>query len=425
MFCLSLGVASIDTTLPGAAYALLSGLNASVVGVIALATTELSGKAITDSLTRLIVFTVASAGMFYNALWYFPVLMAGSGFVALVYDMGWLQRVLRPLTFWRRRATDVTPTPETGHETPGLETGITNADSAAPGRQIQSPDAISASPDHGSAEDEPRIIPEALRIDVSWKAGAAIISSFAISFLAIVIIRAVLPDPPRLYALFANMYLAGTIIFGGGPVVIPLLREYIVAEGWVSQRDFLIGLAIIQAFPGPNFNFAVFLGSLTAANAGHSAPLGALLAWVGVFTPGMVLVHGIMGLWSVLRNRRPVRAILRGINAGAVGLIYTAVYRIWQVGFLDDTAQQGRKFQDPRSQISSSHAGIDSDHRTKLGRRPLVACRRCCKLCLWTLVQGQPTDNHHCGRSDGIASLCCCYRLEHRGWPCGHQFRSG
>lgn len=341
MFGLSLGVASIDTTLPGAAYALLSGLNASVVGVIALATTELSGKAITDSLTRMIVFTAASAGMLYNALWYFPALMAGSGLVALVHDMGWVHQLVRLLAFWRRRTTDIAPTPENGHETPGLETGITDANGAVQESQTVPENGTRANSGQDSAADEPRIIPEALRIDVSWKAGAVIIASFVVSFLTIVIVRAVLPDPPRLYALFANMYLAGTIIFGGGPVVIPLLREYIVAEGWVSQRDFLIGLAIIQAFPGPNFNFAVFLGSLTAANAGYSPPLGAVLAWLGVFTPGMVLVHGIMGLWSALRNRRPVRAILRGINAGAVGLIYTVVYRIWQVGFLDETAQQG------------------------------------------------------------------------------------
>ncbi len=65
------------------------------------------------------------------------------------------------------------------------------------------------------------------------------------------------------------MYLAGTIIFGGGPVVIPLLREYVVAEAGMSPRDFLIGLALIQGFPGPNFNFAVYLGALTASNGGY------------------------------------------------------------------------------------------------------------------------------------------------------------
>jgi len=142
------------------------------------------------------------------------------------------------------------------------------------------------------------------------------------------------------------MYLAGTIIFGGGPVVIPLLREYIVAEGWVSPRDFLIGLALIQAFPGPNFNFAVFLGSLTAIKNGYSSIAGALIAWVAIFSPGLILVHGTMGLWGAARNRRWVKALLRGINAGAVGLIYTAVYRIWQVGYIDEGFQFGRSLGD-------------------------------------------------------------------------------
>jgi chromate transport protein ChrA len=142
------------------------------------------------------------------------------------------------------------------------------------------------------------------------------------------------------------MYLAGTIIFGGGPVVIPLLREYVVAEGWVSPRDFLIGLALIQAFPGPNFNFAVFLGSLTAINNGYSSVAGALIAWVAIFSPGLILVHGTMGLWSTARGRRWVKALLRGINAGAVGLIYTAVYRIWQVGYIDEGFQFGRSLGD-------------------------------------------------------------------------------
>ncbi|KAK0745586.1 chromate transporter-domain-containing protein [Schizothecium vesticola] len=111
--------------------------------------------------------------------------------------------------------------------------------------------------------------------------------------------RALLPSPqPLLFTLFTNMTLAGTIIFGGGPVVIPLLREYIVSEGWVSSRDFLIGLALIQASPGPNFNIAVFLGSLAAKKGGYHPLLGAVLAWVGIFLPGMVLVHGTMGFWG-------------------------------------------------------------------------------------------------------------------------------
>lgn len=186
---------------------------------------------------------------------------------------------------------------------------------------------------------------------MSWKISLGIIVGFFLSFTVVMILRGVLPHDSNtdlsllngvlLYRLFSNMYLAGTIIFGGGPVVIPLLREYVVAEGWVSPRDFLIGLALIQSFPGPNFNFAVFLGSLTAINGGYSPFAGALIAYVGIFVPGMVIAHGCVGLWTVLRGARVVKSVLRGFNAAAVGLIYTAVYRLLQIGWIDEGFEAG------------------------------------------------------------------------------------
>jgi chromate transport protein ChrA len=160
------------------------------------------------------------------------------------------------------------------------------------------------------------------------------------------VLRGTLPYPPLLFQLFSNMFLAGTIIFGGGPVVIPLLREYVVTEGWVTPRDFLLGLAIIQAFPGPNFNFAVFLGGLTAVYGGYNAAIGALLGYFGIFLPGIITVHGTMGIWSAIRNERWVKSALRGINAAAVGLIYTAVYRLWQMGFVDEGFEAGKSLGD-------------------------------------------------------------------------------
>jgi len=75
MYGLSVGVSNISETLPRAAYTLLSGLNAATVGIIALAAVELSRKAITDKITRILVFLGAAAGMLYNTLWYFPLLM--------------------------------------------------------------------------------------------------------------------------------------------------------------------------------------------------------------------------------------------------------------------------------------------------------------------------------------------------------------
>ncbi|ERS97561.1 hypothetical protein HMPREF1624_05732 [Sporothrix schenckii ATCC 58251] len=371
MFGLSLGVANINQSLPGIVYALLSGINAAVVGVIALATVELAAKAITDELTRLLVFFTASAGTLYNALWYFPVLMIASGLATLTYDLRWLHKpvkaIVRMATFWRRRDDEARPEPETGATELGEAQNQRQSQNQSPNEPpANTPsagggdDSITASPSPqatqrsgsqpallaSTRDDEPRVIPEPLRINVSWRTGTALIAVFFTVFLVVVVLRGTLTAPPLLYRLFANMCLAGTIIFGGGPVVIPLLREYVVAEGWVSQRDFLVGLAIIQAMPGPNFNFAVFLGSLTAINAGYSSVLGAFVAWLGIFAPGMILVHGTMGVWSAIRNRRIVKAILRGVNAGAVGLIYTAVYRIWQAGYLNQSAQQGESLGD-------------------------------------------------------------------------------
>jgi chromate transport protein ChrA len=142
------------------------------------------------------------------------------------------------------------------------------------------------------------------------------------------------------------MFLAGTVIFGGGPVVIPLLREYVVEPGWVSSRDFLLGLAIIQAMPGPNFNFAVYLGALAmlSGNTNRSVATtlpGAILAFIGIFTPGLFLSIGFQSVWRALRKRPEVVSVLRGVNAAAVGFVFTAVYRLWEIGYLTKESARG------------------------------------------------------------------------------------
>jgi chromate transport protein ChrA len=138
------------------------------------------------------------------------------------------------------------------------------------------------------------------------------------------------------------MYLAGTVIFGGGPVVIPLLRSYVVSPGWVSTRDFLIGLALIQAFPGPNFNFAVFLGALALQHSHFPTIFGAFLGWLGIFVPGLTLAVAIQSFWRVLRSKRSVIRFLRGVNATAIGLVFTAVYRLWEIGYLTAANSAGQ-----------------------------------------------------------------------------------
>jgi chromate transport protein ChrA len=86
MYAFSVGVSHIGESLPGQAYALLSGLNAAVVGIIALAAVQLAQKAITDKMTRILVFLGATAGLMYNALWYFPLLMLLAGCASVTHD---------------------------------------------------------------------------------------------------------------------------------------------------------------------------------------------------------------------------------------------------------------------------------------------------------------------------------------------------
>jgi chromate transport protein ChrA len=175
----------------------------------------------------------------------------------------------------------------------------------------------------------------------NWKVASVIIAAFLASFITVMVCRGTFSGETVGFDLFANLYLAGTIIFGGGPVVIPLLREYIVTPGFVSPRDFILGLAITQAFPGPNFNFAVYCGTLAVQGTGIPAVVGALIGYVGIFLPGMWLHTGFIGLWASVRKVQAVRAALRGIHASAVGLVFTAVYRIFQIGYLDAENQNG------------------------------------------------------------------------------------
>jgi chromate transport protein ChrA len=103
MYALSLGISNIGDTLPAPAYALLSGLNAATVGVIALAAVQLSHKAITDNVTRMLVFLGATAGMLYNALWFFPLLIFLAGPVTIIWDFRWLQPLIKRMSTIRRR----------------------------------------------------------------------------------------------------------------------------------------------------------------------------------------------------------------------------------------------------------------------------------------------------------------------------------
>ncbi|KAI5364659.1 Putative chromate transporter [Septoria linicola] len=333
---LALGVGRIEDQLPGPAYALLSGLNSATVGLVALAAMQLSQKAITDTTTRIVVFVGAAAGMLYNALWYFPVLMVAGAATTLVWDLRVLQKIGRAV-FGRKRTVEVEQGPDvelrnvSGAHAVTADGTTSSVHSRSAGKRVQEP-ILTATTD----SEEPTT-----RLLGSWKLGLAIIAAFMTTFVVVMVCRGIYSGDNRAFDLFANLYLAGTIIFGGGPVVIPLLREYTVDPGWVSPRDFLLGLAITQAFPGPNFNFAVYLGTLAVQQSNTPATAGAVIAFLGIFTPGIWLTTGLMGVWSSVRKIQAVRSALRGIHAAAVGLVFTAVYRLFEIGYLDSEVRNG------------------------------------------------------------------------------------
>lgn len=153
--------------------------------------------------------------------------------------------------------------------------------------------------------------------------------------VTLVVVRSQLASVPRLLDFFTNMVIAGVIIFGGGPVVIPLLRGYTVENGWVDSRDFLLGFAILQAFPGPNFNFAAYLGVLAIP---ANPCLGAVVGWAGIFAPGIVLKLSLLPVYDSWRKHQVAKSILRGLNAAAVGLVYTAVWQLFLVGYIYTSA---------------------------------------------------------------------------------------
>lgn len=368
MYSLSVGISRVGSTLPEPVYALLSGLNAATVGIIALAAVNLAGRAITDKLTLILVFLGGALGMLYTALWYYPVIMVGAGLTTLIWDLRWLQNSAHRITKLRkilsgekrsqvtmveRRSWPRTSTPpNTLRSSPhhclekplpsiphSSERSSLTDDSHIPSHTIAVPRSKFAIMPSTSSTTLPSSTPlptttlSTFPSLVSWWLGTILLVLFFLSFITILLLRALLPGiVPRAFSLFSSLYLAGTIIFGGGPVVIPLLREYIVSPGWVSPRDFLLGLAIIQSFPGPNFNFAVYLGAL--ATKGTSVPsfVGALIALVAIFAPGLVIMLGFLGLWQTLEGRAWFQAILRGVNAAAVGLVFTAVYKLSEIG---------------------------------------------------------------------------------------------
>ncbi|EMN6211879.1 chromate efflux transporter [Vibrio vulnificus] len=143
-----------------------------------------------------------------------------------------------------------------------------------------------------------------------------------LTFAALLLLLPLLATAQPLVQLFNEFYQAGSLVFGGGHVVLPLLQN-IVGEQ-ISQDAFLTGYAAAQAVPGPMFTFATYIGYVLHPS---SPILGAVVATLAVFLPGFLLMLGVLKNWQLLAANPRVSGALQGVNASVVGLLVAALYQ--------------------------------------------------------------------------------------------------
>lgn len=170
-----------------------------------------------------------------------------------------------------------------------------------------------------------------LPIQISRRTGAFWLTLFFIILIALPLASEALPN--QTLAIVDAFYRAGSLVFGGGHVVLPLLQTEVVPTGWVDEQVFLAGYGATQAMPGPLFTFAAFLGaSMSSAPSGW---LGGMIALIAIFVPSFLLVVGALPFWEQLRQNLRTQAALGGINASVVGLLLAALYQpVWTSAIL-------------------------------------------------------------------------------------------
>ncbi|MEB2780366.1 chromate efflux transporter [Algoriphagus sp. C2-6-M1] len=132
--------------------------------------------------------------------------------------------------------------------------------------------------------------------------------------------------------LFENFYRNGSLIFGGGQVLVPYLyTEFVDFKHFLSSEEFLTGYAISQGIPGPTFSISSYVGALSMREFGTVGFfVGGIIAAAGIFLPGIFLIFFVIRFWDQLKKYRPVRAALEGINAVSCGMLIAAAYLLFE-----------------------------------------------------------------------------------------------
>lgn len=161
------------------------------------------------------------------------------------------------------------------------------------------------------------------RIGIPLWVGGLIFLVWAFVFVFVIILVDVYEIENVYLEIFETMFRIGSIIFGGGQVVLPMLQDEVV-PAWMTKDQFLQGLGLAQSMPGPLFNFSAYLGAV------YKRVPGALIAYCGLFGPGVILIFGMVPFWARLRHLKAFKATLHGVNATAIGLVGAACVILWE-----------------------------------------------------------------------------------------------
>lgn len=165
-----------------------------------------------------------------------------------------------------------------------------------------------------------------MRFPIGRKTGMAAWIIFFALLLGLPLLRQIWTS--HALEVFDSFFRVGSLVFGGGHVVLPLLQSEVVGPGWVTNEQFVAGYGAAQAVPGPLFTFSAYLGAVMG-KAPNGLP-GALLTLVAIFLPSFLLVAGALPFWDLLRSVPVFQSALKGINAAVVGLLLTALYKpVW------------------------------------------------------------------------------------------------
>ena len=240
----------------------LEGVQPGAVALVAVAAWRLGRAVVTTRLTIALMLLGAAAAILWREPWIFPAVLAFGGLVTGI-----------ALRNQERAATDE------GSDRPLTALGIS-----------------------------------------TW-AGAALLTIFLGLLVGLILAR--LAFDWQILQWAESFYRMGSLIFGGGQVVLPMLLTEVVNPGWVTEEQFLDGFALMLALPGPMFSFSAYLGAVAGGVT------GAFIAVGGLFLPGVLVIYAVLPFWERVRRQQVVHATLTGVNATAIGLVVAAVFLLW------------------------------------------------------------------------------------------------